>query len=194
MKTFKTLTEVGRGRLLFQTESDESSEELYRATTNEYVLCRGDEEILLPNSKEALDWALKQKLCSDRHQFLENCVELIRIPYGSVTPKIRIYSEGLDVLDYGFNAILRSQELVQHPAFNHCIIKHTNGEDRVTLTPALRTQVVRMVRQIYETDYYMGCPVNFADHSRIQYMGDDSYLEKFNLIDGGWPITIEKAN
>ncbi|CAA6679292.1 MULTISPECIES: hypothetical protein [unclassified Lentimonas] len=190
MYTFRKISEIGRARRLYTAKTDTDDKELLLSTTGEFVLRKGHQEVLLANSQEALDWSLNHKLCSSRHHFLEDWVELIRIPYGSVIPKIRISSDDMEYLDLGDNKVLRAQELIQHPIFNHCIVKHRDREDRVTLTPALRTKVVRMVSQIYETDYYERSLVNFADGSRIQYTGYDSYMEHFNLFDDAQSCSV----
>lgn len=196
MKTFNHITEVGRGRLFHQLKSNGSREKLFLTTTEEWVLKKDDgRELLLPGSREALDWSLGKKLCSSRRAFLEHWVGLIRIPYRNVTPEVRLFPEETTdpVADIPIPSpcpTRRAQELIQHPIFNHCVFKHANGENKITLTPASRDKVVSMVDRIHETDYYVGTPVNFSDGSRIQHVSDGPNIEQFNFINGDLECTV----
>jgi len=197
MITFNHITEVGRGRLFFRLNSNGSGEELLLTTTQDWVLKEDGQELLLSGSGEALSWALKNKLCSSRREFLEHWVDRIRIPHRGVTPEVRLFPEGTtDTSELSRSHSFpcptrRAQELIQHPIFNHCVLKYGNGENSITLTPALRDKVVSMAVRIHETDYYAGAPVSFPDGSQIQHASDGPNIEQFNLVAGELECTVD---
>jgi len=161
------------------------------------VLCKDGQERLLSGSGEALDWSIENKLCSSRRAFLERWVELIRVPYRGVTPEVRLFPEGTtDTPEHSSSHSFpcptqRGRELIQHPIFNHCIVKHANGENSITLTPASRDKVVSMAARIHETDYYAGAPVSFPDGSRIQHISDGPNVEQFNFFTEELECTVD---
>lgn len=182
MKTFKTLSEVGRGRLLFQTESDENSEELYRATTNEYLRCRGAEEIILPSQSAAIEWAVDHDLCHDKAEFLKRCTEVVRIPWKSVIPEVRPYCGGSAELESPVDPNLRIEELIQHPAYNTCIVQHEGGEEVIRLNNKQREKVVCFVQCIFESDYCTGKCVLLPSGDQIGYSNNEQFVQMFYVM------------
>lgn len=196
MITFNHITDVGRGRLFLELKSNGSREELFLTTTCEWVLRKNGTDILLPDSGAALEWALKNRLCSSRRTFLEHWVELIRIPYQSITPEVRLFCEETknpseDIPVPFPSPTRRAQELVQHPMFNQCLVKHAYGEHMIKLTDELRDNVVKMVVEIHESDYYVGAPVSFPDGSLIQHVSDAPKIEQFAFKAGNMECMIE---
>jgi hypothetical protein len=160
------------------------------------VLRKNGTDFLLPDSGAALEWALTNRLCSSRRAFLEHWVELIRIPYREVIPEVRlIQDEPTDLsedLPVPFpSPTRRAQELVQHPMFNQCLVKHAHGELMIALSEEMRDLVVNMAAQIHETDYYVGAPVSFPDGSLIEHVSDTPNIEQFNLTAGDLECMIE---
>ncbi|MGJ8640070.1 MAG: hypothetical protein ACSHYA_11840 [Opitutaceae bacterium] len=183
IKTFKTLTEVGRGRLLFQTESDEISEELYIATTNEYVVCRGDEEIILPSQAAAIRWAVNNDLCPGKLEFLQRCIEVVRIPLGSTIPKVRPQYDAPNQDGAPVDPELRIKELMQHPIYNTCIVQHDDGEDLIRLTNKQRKKVINYVKHIFDVDYYYGEHARLQNSLNIGYTDNQVGMQKFHVND-----------
>lgn len=195
MKTFNHITDVGRGRLFLK--SNRLREQLFLTTTEDWVLKKDDgTEFLLPDSGSALEWALKNRLCSSRRAFLEHWVELIRIPYRGVIPEVRLIQNeptdsSQDLATPFPSPTQRAQELIQHPMFNHCLVKHAHGEAMIKLTEEMRDLVVNIAAQIHETDYYVGAPVIFADGSLIQHVSDTPNIEQFAFNTGNAEYMIE---
>ncbi|MGJ8653317.1 MAG: hypothetical protein ACSHX8_08585 [Opitutaceae bacterium] len=183
MKKFKTLSEIDRGRLLFQTESDGHVEELYRATTNEYVLCRGTEEIILPGRAAAIEWAVNNKQCEGNFDFFQQCAEVVRIPFGTTVPEVRPSCDNC-FEEIPIDPLVRMKELIQHPAFNTCIVQHNEGEEVIRLNKKQRKEVIRYVLQMIEGNYRFGDHVRLSDEYHIFRMdsSDEQYMHRFSLF------------
>lgn len=184
MKNFSKLRDVGRGRLLYTSTSSGRQERLYLASTNEFVLCTGDEELILSSQKKAISWATKKKLCSDKEEFLQRCVDVVRIPYRARMPKIRLGNE--DERHAQMNPHQRIEELLQHPLYNRCLISHCNGNEDVVLTRAQRDEVVDIVNTQFETDYYGGAKVRLSERTFFMYENNEQNVQMFSVWMDGW--------
>lgn len=179
MKKFKTLSDVGRGRLLFQTESGEDVEELYRATTNEYILCLGEEEIILSSQDAAIKWAVDYDLCKDKIEFLKHCTDAVRIPWEFIIPQIRPCCDGHKHIDTPVDPEVRIQELIQHPIYNTCILQHEGGEAVIILNKKQREKVIRAVQCIFEAGYYYGGGAQLPNGDQIGYSNNEQFVQMF---------------
>ncbi|MGJ8653314.1 MAG: hypothetical protein ACSHX8_08570 [Opitutaceae bacterium] len=183
MKTFKTLSEVGRGRLLFQTESDGHVEELYLATTNEYVRCRDTEEIILPSQSAAIVWAIDHNLCRNKAEFLKRCIEAVRIPFGTTVPQVRPLCDEHNQVGSPVDPEVRIEELIQHPIYNTCVVQQEHGEDVFRLTDKQRRKVVHYVQCIFDVDYYYGEHARLQNGLNIGYTDNQVGMQKFHVND-----------
>lgn len=182
MKKFNNISDVGRGRLLFRTEIADQSDELYLATTNEYILCSRGKEIILPSQEKAIEWAILNRACSNKRAFLERCVDAVRIPYAKVIPQLRLYFDEPDQSKYfPIDPNLRMAELIQHPIYNNCVIKHDNSEQLITLSTAQRHDVLHMSQRIFEVDYYCGDKVDLTDGLHLEYSDNEQYAQMFHI-------------
>lgn len=176
MKDFPHITEIGRGRSLYSTEVSGIHEELFRSTTKEYILSRGTEDIILPNLDAALSWAKTCGLCLGKRDFLQRCVNVMRIPYAHIQPRVCIFDE-CEPVEHRTDSSTRILELIQHPAYNACILKYSGGEEALCLNAKQRDQVIRMVSTILESDYYVKGSVDLGRGMEITYRNSDQFRE-----------------
>lgn len=190
MKEFKHITEVGRGRSLYSTTASGIHEELFRTTTNEYILSRDTEDIILTDLDAALSWAKTCGLCLGKRDFLQRCVDVTRIPYAHIQPKVCIFDE-CEADEHWSDSSTRMLELIQHPAYNACILKYSGGEEALCLNAKQRDQVIRMVSTILESDYYSEGSVDLEGGIKITYRNSDQFREAFNLQINGLGFELE---
>lgn len=182
MEKFNKISDVGRGRLLFKTHTNGLLEELFLATTNEFILRRKGEEIILPSQERAIEWAISSGVCSNKRAFMERCVNAVRIPYGNVIPQLRLYFDSPDKTKHlRIDPDLRMTELIQHPIYNHCIIRYDDSEQLITLNNAQRHGIISLVRLIFEADYYCGDQIQLADGLHLTYNNNELYVQMFEI-------------
>ncbi|MGJ8653318.1 MAG: hypothetical protein ACSHX8_08590 [Opitutaceae bacterium] len=190
MKDFSHITEVGRGRSLYSTTASGIHEELFRTTTNEYILSRGTEDIILTDLDAALSWAKTCGLCLGKRDFLQRCVNVMRIPYADIQLMVCIFDE-CEADEHRTDSSTRILELIQHPAYNTCIVKHSGGEETLCLDSKQRDQVIRMVSTILESDYYSEGSVDLAGGMEITYRNSDQFREALYLQINGLGFELE---
>lgn len=190
MKEFKHITEVGRGRSLYTTAANGIHEELFRSTTNEYILSRDTEDIILTDLDTALSWAKSHGLCLRKRDFLQRCVNVIRIPYADIQPRLCIFDD-FEANEHRTDSSTRILELIQHPAYNTCIVKHSGGEEALSLNAKQRDQVIRMVSTILESDYYVEGSVDLEEGIEITYRNSNQFREAFYLQINGLEFELE---
>ena len=184
MKHFSTLRDVGRGRLLYTSKKSGHQERLYLASTNEFVLCSDNEELILSSPKNAIGWAIKNELCSGKEEFLQRCIDVLRIPYLTRMPKIR--SGTKEERHAQMDPYERIEELIQHPIYNRCLISHCNGNEDTILTKAQRDEVVDIVRALFQTDYYDGAKVRLSEEIFFIYENNEQKAQMFSVWMNGW--------
>lgn len=190
MKDFPHITEIGRGRSLYSTTTSGIHEELFKTTTNEYILCRGIEDIILPDLDAAISWAKTHGLCLGKLDFLQRCVNVMRIPYKGIKPRVCIFDECKSD-EHWTDSSTRIMELIQHPAYNACILKHSGGEEALCLDSKQRDQVIRMVSAILESDYYSEGSVDLEEGIEITYGNSEQFREAFYLQINGLGFELE---
>lgn len=184
MENFVNLRDVGRGRLLYNSKKSGHEERLYLASTNEYILCSEDEERILPSQKKAISWATENKLCLGKEEFLQRCIDVVRIPYKKTKPKIR---QGNDEERRAqMNPYQRIEELLQHPLYNRCLISHCNGNEDIILSKSQRNDVVDIVNTQFATDYYEGAKVRLSDETFFMYENNEQNVQMFSVWMDGW--------
>lgn len=174
MRSFNQITDVGRGRLLFTSDRIGEEGRLYLTTTGDFVLSHKNRESILGNQEEAIGWAVQNRLCQGKREFIAKCVEVVRIPFGSIVPKVRLLFEEDAVKDLPTSE-LRAQELIQHPIFNRCLIKHAGRFESHKLDENQRTEVLRLVKQISSHDYYGDSPVAVGPDTTIYDRNTDTH-------------------
>jgi len=157
MKKFAQISDVGRGRLLFKSGKPPGEYRLYLTTTYEYVLCKNQKEAIL-SLEEAIRWAIRNRLSTGKQDFIRRCVDAIRIPFKSVVPKVRLYSDDRAYSKFP-SPESRAEELIQHPIFNSCLIKHRRGIDKIDVSEVQRSEVISIVEKMYGGDYFVGSPI-----------------------------------
>lgn len=166
MKSFSQITDTGRGRLLFTSNRLREEGRLYLTTTGDFIFSQKNRDYFFGNQEEAIDWAVQNRLCQDKREFLSKCVEVLRIPYKSIVPKVRLLCEEDAAIDPP-TPKLRAQEFIQHPIFNRCLIKHSSGIEAHQLDEDQRTEVLRLVNEINSHDYYGDSPVAVGPETTI---------------------------
>jgi hypothetical protein len=179
MKSFSQITDTGRGRLLFTSHRLEEVERLYLSTTGDFILCQGNKEFLFPTQKDAISWAVRNNLCKDKREFLSKCVDVVRIPYLLVVPKVRLFE--LYAQKKPPFPELRAKEFIQHPVYNHCLVKHRGAVELVQLDEGQRAKVLEIVNQIRKRDYYGGSPVSISSEITIYDRPTDTHAHGFRV-------------